>query len=341
MISGDSYLGTFNNSGTITGIGSGINNSGTISSLANSGTITGTDAGINNVGTIGVNAASALINTGSISSLVNSGTITGSNYAINSTVGHLGNINNTGVINGNIRVTGQDLTISGGSGTGQGTLTGGEITLDPTATLSFSGNLLLEDDIDPLAIINTGSLQVNTTQNLVGDFTQTSSGNLLVGINSGSSGQLVITGAASLSGGVQAIVGSDVSVNGGKRYTILSTTNGVSGTFSGVTTNLTNLTLAQAVLSYDANDAYLGFQANYTSAAANQNQTAVATGLTTAFNSTPSATGQAILNSLNTATTAQAQSAFNSLSGEGISAQQSTNFEATELAVDTARRQGT
>ena len=37
----------------------------------------------------------------------------------------------------------------------------------------------------------------------------------------------------------------------------------------------------------------------------------------------------------------QAQAAFDSLSGEGLSAQQSVNFEATELVVDTARRQST
>jgi len=319
---------TLTNTGTLTGTMAGVNNTGTVGTLSNSGYISGGGTGIFN-------------NNGTINSIANSGTITGSNYAIRSTGGHLGDITNNGLISGNISVTGQNLTISGASGSGQGTLAGGEITLDPTKTLTFGGNILLEDSIDPLAIINTGNLQVNTTQNLVGNFTQTSSGNLLVGINSGSSGQLAITGAASLAGGVQAIVASDVSVNGGKRYTILSATNGVTRSFSGVTTNLTNLTLAQAVLSYDANDAYLGFQANYTRAATNQNQIAVASGLTTAFNSTPSAAGQTILNSLNTATTAQAQSAFNSLSGEGISAQQSANFEATELAVDTARRQGT
>jgi outer membrane autotransporter protein len=295
-----------------------------------------------------------ILNTGTIGSVVNTGTITGSNYAINSTGGNLGNITNTGVIDGNIRVTGQDLTITGDSGTGQGTLTGGEITLDPTATLTFGGgNILLAMDIDPLSVVNNANLTLNTTQTIYGDFTQTSAGNLDVGINaSGASGQLVVvplvdnnttiaTGTATLAGGLSATFGSDVSVNGSKRYTVLTSAGGISGTFNSFTTNLTGLTLAQSVISYDANDVYVGFQANYTTAAANQNQTAVASGLQTAFYSSPSAAGQTILNSLNVASTSQAQSTFNSLSGEGISAQQSVNFEATELVVDTARRQST
>ena len=54
-----------------------------------------------------------------------------------------------------------------------------------------------------------------------------------------------------------------------------------------------------------------------------------------------STAGQSLLNNLTSMNNAQAQAAMNSLSGEGISAQQSANFEATDLVVDTARRQST
>lgn len=86
---------------------------------------------------------------------------------------------------------------------------------------------------------------------------------------------------------------------------------------------------------------YVYQQPNFLSAATNQNQMAVATGLTSALSTPPSTAGQSILNRFVTMTVPQAQAVFDSLSGEGISAQQTANFDATNIIVDTVRRQGT
>jgi hypothetical protein len=158
----------------------GTINYGSIGTLSNSGTISGTAVGVNNTGTIAGTLSNTgfisagqtgILNSGTIESLANSGTITGTDYAIKSTSGHLGDITNSGVISGNISVTGQNLTISGASGSGQGTLTGGEITLDPTATLTFGGgNILLAENIDPLSVVNNANLTLNTAQTIYGGF---------------------------------------------------------------------------------------------------------------------------------------------------------------------------
>ena len=79
----------------------------------------------------------------------------------------------------------------------------------------------------------------------------------------------------------------------------------------------------------------------FTSVATNQNQMAVAEGLTTSLIAQNSVAGQAILNSFITMTAQEAQAVFNSISGEGISAQQTANFDATNISIDTVRRQGT
>jgi outer membrane autotransporter protein len=83
----------------------------------------------------------------------------------------------------------------------------------------------------------------------------------------------------------------------------------------------------------------LNVWADYTQLATNQNQYAVASGLTSAANGSVSTAGQTILDSFNSMTDAQAQTAFNSISGEGVSAQQTANFSATNLIVDASRRQ--
>ena len=79
----------------------------------------------------------------------------------------------------------------------------------------------------------------------------------------------------------------------------------------------------------------------FTSAATNQNQMAVAEGLTNTLSAQNSAAGQSILNGFITMTSQEMQAAFNSISGEGISGQQTAGFDATNITVDTVRRQGT
>ena len=356
------------NSGEITattgnlGFAYGIWSDGNSNTLTNSGIITATAGdngmayGITSISTTG----STLINTGTITasggsgstvvaienkgildSLTNSGTITASGgagstaVAIDSTVAgaSIGTITNSGTIDGDINISGQDVTILGGSSSTVGALTGGTITLTSGKNLTFdSGSQLLADNIDvgTGTVINEGSLYLNSNQSITGNYAQTSASTY----NTNVDGQLDVNDTATLAGTFNATGGNGI--NGNTRWTVMTAGNGINGTYANVTSDLD---LVNFALAYDANDVYMSAQANYTSAATNQNQQAVATGLQTAFYTTPSTAGQSVLDQINPMSASQAQTAFNSLSGEGISAQQTANFSATNLIVDASRRQ--
>ncbi len=127
-----------------------------------------------------------------------------------------------------------------------------------------------------------------------------------------------VTGATTITGGTVQVAAGAGTYAANTRYTIL-TANGVTGQFAGLTTNLAFL---MPRLSYDANDVFLTVlpSAPFASAAATQNQRAVANALTNASNLNGN-TGP-ILTAFNQLTVAQAQAAFDSLSGEGIAAAQ-------------------
>lgn len=160
-------IGTLTNSGTISGM-TGLFNGGTIGNLSNSGKITATNSGIQNYGTIGslsnsgtISGGKGLYSKGSVGTLNNTGLITGTAAAIYldrvvsgtivTAVSTLTNFTNTGTVAGSIYNAGNALTISGGTGSTFGTLTGlagavGAIT--STNDLTFgSGNQLLNDNI--------------------------------------------------------------------------------------------------------------------------------------------------------------------------------------------------
>jgi outer membrane autotransporter protein len=324
--------GNTTNSGTINatagdnGRAYGIVSDGDSNIITNSGTITAS-------GGAGSTAV-AIQNYGIQTSLTNSGTISGS-VAIDSTSAgaSIGSITNSGTIDGDINISGQDVTFLGGSGTTVGSLTGGTITLTSGKNLTFgSGNQLLADNIDvgTGTVINEGSLYLNSTQSITGNYQQSDAGIVDASVD----GQLNVSDTATLAGTFNATGGNGI--NGNTRWTVMTAGNGINGTYANVTSDLD---LVNFALAYDANDVYMTAQANYTSAATNQNQQAVATGLQTAFYSTPSTAGQSVLDQINPMSASQAQTAFNSLSGEGISAQQTANFSATNLIVDASRRQ--
>ena len=214
-----------------------------------------------------------------------------------------------------------------------GALTGGTITLDDGKNLTFgSGNQVLADNINvgTGTVTNEGSLYLNSTQSITGSYAQTSTSTY----NSSVAGQLNVSDTANLTGTFNATGGNGI--NGNTRWTVLTATNGVTGRYSNVTSDLDLVNFAVA---YDTNDVYMTAQANYTSAATNQNQLAVASSLQSSFYSSPSTAGQSVLDKINPMSAPQAQAAFNALSGEGISAQQTANFSATNLVVDASRRQ--
>ena len=301
------------NSVVISGAGNDVLNSGsiTVTGTGSQG-INSTDYGVvTNTGGLtasGSNSA-AIEMAGQYGTLLNEGTLTATSgaYAIKTDSSSVGTmVVNTGTIDGVVDV------ISG-----------------PYGRFENSGWM---------GIGSSNTSDPGMVSNISGTFVQTSLGTLGLRVSSTAADKLDIAGTAKVTGAVQANVALGSSINGASRYSILNATNGLSGTFSSVQTNLS---LVNGTISYDSNNAYLGFQANYSSAASTQNQAAVASGLQSSFYSSPSTSGQAILNALNFASITQAQSTFNSLSGEGISAQQTANFDATNITVDTIRRQGT
>ena len=342
-------LGTFNNNGIVSssissGKGFWFNISGTSTqSIINAGSIDGGRYGIRyEPGT----SLFSLVNTGNISSSIN-------NIAFSVAVSNNGTITS-------IENSGSIIGVNKGIGTTSGTIS----TIDNSGTISASGN---EGDAISITAGNTGLGSVGSitnTGNLVGTHASINNDGALGALNNlqgvgNSNGALTYTGTlpthyniivnsptqygqlsgSSLSGSTTFGIYSGSSLIKGHTYaTVLS---GVSSTQLGTTirgfSNGLNYYLqATDLVNWTWN---LNVWADYTQLATNQNQYAVASGLTSAANGSVSTAGQTILDSFNSMTDAQAQTAFNSISGEGVSAQQTANFSATNLIVDASRRQ--
>ncbi|WP_425511466.1 autotransporter domain-containing protein [Pararobbsia alpina] len=253
---GAGLISALNNDGLVTGTTSGIANAGSITTLNNTanGTISG-PIGINNLGapTTTTNSGNATVtnNSGSIGTLTNSGLITGSQYAIyNGASGTIGPITNSGVIAGNIENdSSNDLNISGGTGTIFGTLTGydsdgttsttGTITNTSSNVAFGSGNLVLNDNINvgSNAVNNTGTavLQVNQPIAITGNYNQSSSATLQIGVASGATtqgaiatdsgyGRLVVSGNATIASGSSVTLQSNgYAFAAGQHYVVMDT----------------------------------------------------------------------------------------------------------------------
>lgn len=223
-------VGTLTNNGLIsTSGGHGMDNSGNIPVLVNNGTITasaGAGTGISNNGSIGTLSNSGLINGGvttfgAITTLINSGLISATSVSLgiyNS--GSVGSLINSGTIVGNIaNTTATNLSISGGSGSTFGTLTGyngtiGLIDNQSSNVVFSSGNLLLNDNINVAShtVSNLAStLQLNNRITITGNYFQGAGATLIMGVANGATsngvtgdtgyGSLVVTGNTTIASG--------------------------------------------------------------------------------------------------------------------------------------------
>lgn len=200
--------------GRIVGIDAGIYNAGSITRLMNEGTISGATIGLNNLGTI--------------TSLVNSGLIVGQTALSNSL--SIGTFTNTGTIAGAIANTSaSDLTVNGGTGSSFGTLTGasGSITAADIGTIASntgvvfaSGNQLLNDNITATGVsLAGGTVRVNNTITINGNYTQSAAATLLIGVSSSA----VTNGLSSDSGYGSVIVNGNAVVASGASIQLTST----------------------------------------------------------------------------------------------------------------------
>ncbi|WP_164738526.1 autotransporter domain-containing protein [Aquabacter cavernae] len=228
-------IGTLTNSGTIMSEdGDGIGVRGVITQLSNTGTIIGDADGIDQRGTIGSLSNEGLItggnygiqNSGTLSALTNSGTIQ-SAVAINNS-GSFGPITNSGLIAGSIvNASANTLTISGGTGSTFGTLTGvsggigvadrGSIQSTQSGLVFAAGNILLNDNIDATGqtVTNSGAtVRLANNVGLTGAYSQTGglldlNGKTLTGTGNGTiSGGTISAGLLSLTGSLLQIDGA-------------------------------------------------------------------------------------------------------------------------------------
>ena len=150
-----------------------------------------------------------------------------------------------------------------------------------------------------------------------------------VNINpAGQNDKLVTTGTTTLSGGTVAVNGASGTYLPSMRYTLLNAQGGLAGTFSSLSTSgdLATLVFIDPMLSYDANDVYLGFSVlPFVTAAQTPNQ--IATAL--ALQAQP--IGSPLYDALISQTSPGALSAFNALSGEVHASAIGAAFDDTRL----------
>jgi autotransporter-associated beta strand protein len=142
----------------------------------------------------------------------------------------------------------------------------------------------------------------------------------------GQSGKLTSSGSATISGGTVQVLAQSGTYSRQTRYPILTASGGISGTFTGATSNLAFLT---PVLSYDPNDVFLTLIRNditFASLAQTRNQRAVAEALDRSPPLKPLV--QAVAN-LTPAGTLQA---FDALSGEVHASAQATIIDDSRYA---------
>ncbi|WP_336813327.1 autotransporter outer membrane beta-barrel domain-containing protein [Bosea sp. MMO-172] len=233
------------------------------------------------------------------------------------------------------------LIRDGGAGRQGLTLAGGTLTLDgvhsytgPTnvdsgATLAVNGTIassqMLTINGTVAGIGTIGNTSVNAGGTIApgngGIGTLSVQGNLAMVAGSrfaaqidgtGASDRITVTGAANISGATLDISASGMAL---ARYTVLTTTGGLTGTFVvGPISAFVGVTA-----SYDANNAYLDLSRmrDFADAGATRNQKAAAYGIQSISGGNPLFTGNALYNAiLALPTDATARNAFDQLSGE-------------------------
>lgn len=276
---------------------------------------------------------------------------------ITTLIGDIGYTGATTVTGGTLNILGAaaspSYSVTGGTLRADGILSG-VVTVSDGGTLAgsgaFGGGTIGSGGIvapaNLISSVPTTMLAQSQAAGRVGSLT--SNGNLTFAEGSiyqleadaaGQSDKIVVNGTALLSGGTVRVLAGQGSYAQKTQYTILAATDGVSGAFSGVLSNLAFLT---PTLSYDPGDVYLTLRRNdvdYTSLAKTANQYAVAAALQASYFKPLAAAGGAILDSVNSLGTAAVPAAFDGVSGAGITGAQTATYGAVDLFTAAARGQ--
>jgi autotransporter-associated beta strand protein len=298
------YAGNMSGAGGFTKNGAGnLTLTGTNSyaggTTVSGGTLTGNSASLQ--GNIANNAALVF---NQASGGTYAGAISGSGSLTKTGAGQL-------ILTGN-NVVGGGTTVSAGLLTVNGSLTS-SIVVASGGMIGGSGTLIGQLTSNGGVLAPGNSIG---TLNVTGNFVQTG-GVYQVEVNSGGQNdRIVATGTATIGGGatVQVLAASGT-YQRNTTYTIVTATGGLTGTYSGVTSNLAFLTPS---LSYDANNVYLLLEQTasaFASGAQTRNQYAVGTALDIA---SPTATGDfaTVLTALAGLDTQQGPAALDTISGQ-------------------------
>jgi len=257
--------------------------SGAGSVAASAGVI---DNGIFDISAASGGAASitTLSGIGSVALGANTLNLTNPQGSFAGTIGGTGGLTLSGgsfALTGASSYTGKTL-VAGGSLLVNGPIAGSTVTVANGALLGGSGSiggLVAQGTVAP------GTATPFTTLSVAGNATFTSGSTFLVNVNAaGQTDKLAVSGTASLQGGpVQVLAGTGI-YSPLNRYTILTATGGVSGTFAQLVTS-SNLSQAFAFLTpsltYSANNVVLGFTQTtpFAAVATTRNQVAAANAL--------------------------------------------------------------
>jgi len=153
-----------------------------------------------------------------------------------------------------------DVVVSGGGTlnlTAVNTYTG-PTTIDAGSTLALSGAGSIATSS---GVTNNGSFNITAKAGnvSVAGYTQSSTGNLAMNFSPSNTQKLVVSGAASLAGGLNLAASAGTYQSG--KYALLSAS-GVTGTFGSLSTNLSSYTTLGYALAYDASNVYLLFTPN-------------------------------------------------------------------------------
>ncbi|MGZ5911474.1 MAG: autotransporter outer membrane beta-barrel domain-containing protein, partial [Reyranella sp.] len=273
--------GTFDTNGNNVTLASVLSGIGGITKAGN-GVLT---LAANNTYSGGTTISGGLINFASASNfgagniLLNGGGLqwaAGSTADISSKLAPLGAGGGTFDTNGNTITLASGLTGSGGLAkqglgtlnlTGNNTYTGGTAVLAGTLAVngSVTGNVAVGaagtlggNGIIGGNVVNAGTLAPGNSIGLLtvnGSYVQAAGSTYQVEVNNAGQGDRInVGGAASIQGGTVQVLAAAGSYANSTTYTIVRATGGVSGVYSGVTSNFAFLT---PTLSYDANDVFL------------------------------------------------------------------------------------
>jgi outer membrane autotransporter protein len=315
---------------TVSGPGGGF--------LPAAGTTLTLTGNIGGTGALGMAGPGTLVLTGTNS--YTGGTIVAGGILQGNTQSLQGNIANnaavvfnqttTGTYAGTMSGTGS-LTLQGGGAlnlTGTNTYTGGTAVL--AGKLSVNGSVAGNVAVGPAGmlggngtiggnVVNAGTLAPGNSIGVLtvnGSYVQAAGSTYQVEANAqGQADRINVGGAAAIQGGTVQVLAAAGSYTNSTTYTIVRATGGVSGVYSGVTSNFAFLTPS---LSYDANDVFLTLsiaQNAFSLAAITPNQKAVGTALNQSF-ANASGDFATVIGALAGLNTAQGPMALDTISGQ-------------------------